>query len=202
MGAFYHRDSRRDYLQCGVCELVFVPPDWHLDPAAERAEYDLHRNYPRDEGYRRFLGRLAEPLCDRVAQPGRGLDFGCGPGPALDSMLREAGHEVALYDQFYQPDDAVFATGAYDFITATEVVEHLREPRFELARLWDCLRPGGYLGLMTKLVIDAEAFARWHYKNDPTHICFYTADTWRWWAGTVNAGLELIGSDVILLRKA
>lgn len=197
----FHIDLRRPYLQCGNCLLVFVPPGYHLDAAAEKAEYDLHQNRVDDPRYRRFLARLAEPLAARLPPGASGLDFGCGPGPALATMLRERGFRVALYDPFYHPDPAALR-GPLDFICATEVVEHLARPGAELARLWQLLRPCGWLGVMTKLVLDREAFSRWHYKNDPSHICFFSEDTWRWWAGQRGAGLELIGADVILLQKS
>jgi SAM-dependent methyltransferase len=193
-------DRRRQYWRCSRCALVFVPPEYFLDAAGEKAEYDLHCNDPHDAGYRRFLSRLAEPLVRRLVAPASGLDFGCGPGPALAAMLVEAGHEVALYDPFYE-DDASVLTQSYDFVTATEVVEHLHRPGPELERLWALLRPGGWLGVMTKLVLDAEAFQRWHYKNDPTHVVFFSRETWAWWAEGHSAELEIIGQDVILLRK-
>ena len=195
------RDRRRDYLRCGHCGLVFVPPRFYLSHAEEKAEYDLHRNLVDDPGYRGFLSRLANPLLARIPSAARGLDFGCGPGPALAAMLEEAGHQVSLYDVFYRPDTGVLEE-SYQFITATEVVEHLHQPAVVLEQLWAKLEPGGYLGIMTKLVRDAEAFARWHYKNDQTHVCFFSDLSWRWWAGQRSAQLECIGADVILLRKA
>lgn len=196
----FHRDQRRSYLRCGSCSLVYVPPAYYLDPESERAEYDLHCNEVDDPGYRRFLSRLARPLQQRLASGDRGLDFGCGAGPALAHMLREAGYEVALYDIFYHPDPAALK-GAYNFICATEVVEHLHAPGDELRRLWSLLQPGGWLGVMTKLVRDREAFSGWHYKNDPTHVCFFSRETWQWWALRQEARLEFMGADVILLQK-
>jgi hypothetical protein len=198
--ADYFRDRRRPYLQCGQCSLVFVPQEFLLDRAAEKAEYDLHRNDVDDPRYRSFLSRLAHPLVQRLAPGASGLDFGCGPGPALAHMLREAGFDVAVYDSFYVPDESVLEQ-RYDFICATEVVEHLHRPGPELDRLWSQLRSWGWLGIMTKLVRDAEAFATWHYKNDPTHVCFFSAQTWRWWAQRQGATLSIIGADVILLGK-
>ena len=179
LGQDFYQDRRRHYLRCGRCLLVWVPPAFFLPPAAEKAEYDLHQNSPDDPAYRAFLGRLLVPLMRRLPAAASGLEFGCGPGPALAAMLREAGHEVRLYDPFYFPDiDAL--EGCYDFITATEVVEHLHRPGAELQTLWSRLRPGGILGLMTKLVRDRDAFAKWHYKNDPTHVCFFSVETWNW----------------------
>jgi hypothetical protein len=196
----YSSDRLRHYLHCGTCKLVFVPPDLHLDQEAEKAQYDLHQNDPNDSGYQVFLSRLMNPLIERLTPGARGLDFGCGPGPALAQMLRGAGFAVALYDKFFAPNEATLAD-SYDFVTATEVVEHLRRPGWELQRLWSLLSSRGWLGIMTKLVQDPNSFARWHYKNDPTHICFYSADTWRWWASRHGASVEMIGADVILLQR-
>ena len=196
----FHRDKVRDYLRCPCCALIWVPPAFHLSRAAEKAEYDLHRNDPADPGYRRFLSRLFTPLQARLPAGARGLDFGCGPGPALAQMFREAGHPMALFDIFYADRPEVF-TEYYDFITATEVVEHLAQPRRELERLYRLLLPGGTLGLMTKLALDRDAFARWHYKNDRSHVCFFSRATFGWLAQLWQAELEILGQDVILLRN-
>ncbi len=198
--SFFLRDRRRPYQRCATCSLVFVPPQYYLSRDAERAEYALHQNDIADPGYRAFLSRLLQPLVSRLAPGACGLDFGCGPGPALAHMLRESGFQVALYDRIFAPDRDALAR-SYAFICATEVVEHLHHPGRELDRLWSLLQPGGWLGIMTKLVLDRDAFAGWHYKNDPTHVCFFSAATWRWWAHRYDASLEIVGADVILLQR-
>lgn len=196
----FARDARREYRRCEHCLLVWVPPAFHLSPAREKAEYDRHENTPGDPGYRRFLSRLAGPLMNCLAPGASGLDFGCGPGPALAVMLEECGCRVALYDVFYRPDTRVLQR-RYDFITATEVVEHLHRPGEELGRLWRLLRPGGVLGIMTKRVTGREAFLRWHYKNDPTHVGFFSDATFTWWAAQHGARRALPGADTALLFK-
>ncbi len=196
----FWRDQRRPYRRCDRCLLVFVPTDYHLSPAAEKAEYDLHRNDPGDSGYRRFLSRLFEPLCDRLPAGAKGLDFGSGPGPALALMLADAGFDMSIYDPFYAPQRAVLQN-RYDFISCSEVVEHFRCPGREFQMLWPLLAAEGWLGIMTKLVIDRQAFARWHYKNDPTHIAFFSRETFVFLAHKLNARLEIIAPDVILLQK-
>lgn len=196
----YCNDGRRAFVVCDGCALVFVSPGSYLSRQAEKAEYDLHQNRINDPGYRAFLSRLMQPLVQRLPPAAKGLDFGCGPGPALAQMLRESGFDVALYDPFYFPSDDVLGT-RYDFICATEVVEHLHHPGSELDRLWSRLLPGGWLGVMTKLVSGREAFAKWHYKNDPTHVCFFSVQTWRWWAERHGAAVEFVGADVILLQR-
>lgn len=197
--AFFHRDSRREYLRCDDCGLVFVPSPYFLSPEAEKDCYDYHQNNPADVGYRRFLARLARPLIERLSPGARGLDFGSGPGPTLSLMLAEAGFPTAIYDPFYKPN-AVWDDD-YDFVTASEVVEHLHRPMSDLDRIWSALKPGGCFGIMTKRVLDVTAFAKWHYKNDPTHVVFFSEETFIWLAQKWTAELEFVGDDVVFLQK-
>ncbi len=196
----FYQDKRRDYFRCVTCQLVFVLPEQFLSAAEEKAEYDLHQNSSHDKNYRRFLNRLFEPLNSRLASPGQGLDFGSGPGPTLSLMFAEAGHTMSIYDPFYAADISVWEY-QYDFITATEVVEHLHYPQKELNRLWTCLKPDGILGIMTKLTLDKAAFAGWHYKNDLTHVCFFSKPTFVWLATQWQARLTFVGNDVILFEN-
>lgn len=197
---FFFEDITREYLQCGLCKLVFVPDHYWVSMEEERATYDLHDNDVQDQGYRKFLSRLTTPLMERLNPEQKGLDFGCGPGPALAMMLEESGHQVDLYDPFYYNDRSVFDR-TYDFICATEVVEHLRDPEREFSTLFNMLKPGGWLAIMTKLVMDIDAFRKWHYIRDMTHICFYQQRTFNFLADHFNAAIDFVANDVILLNK-
>ncbi|MBS3803045.1 MAG: class I SAM-dependent methyltransferase [Oleiphilaceae bacterium] len=174
------------------------PAHW-LDPAEEKAVYDLHDNDAGDPGYRRFLNKLAEPLLARVPKGARGLDFGCGPGPVLAGMLADSGLAMTLYDPIYFPDPEAL-THTYDFITCTEVAEHLYDPRGTFAQLGRCLKPGGWLGVMTCFQTDDARFANWHYRRDPTHVVFYRQATLAWLARTMGWHLEVPVKDVALFR--
>lgn len=196
----YHRDNRRSFYSCETCYLVFVPPEQFLSAEEEKAAYDHHQNSPNDQGYRKFLSRLFTPMNERLGAGSHGLDFGSGPGPTLSLMFEEAGHSVAIYDYFYADDQSVLQP-SYDFITASEVVEHLHQPKEVLERLWNILKPGGILGIMTKRVLNREAFAKWHYKNDLTHVCFFSEPTFQWLADQWHAELTIVGNDVVLLKK-
>lgn len=197
----YAVDTRRAYFQCPRCALVFADPASHASPEEEKALYDLHENDPDDPGYRRFLGRLATPLRERLKPGMEGLDYGCGPGPALARMLEEGGMSMSVYDPYYAPDPAVLER-TYDFVTCTETVEHFRRPAEDWETLVALLRPGGWLGIMTQLVIDCERFCRWQYKNDPTHVGFYSEATFHWLASHFRLELERVGRDVMLLRAS
>jgi hypothetical protein len=196
----FSTDKRRNYLRCTVCSLVFVPSSQFLSAEDEKKRYDLHRNSPDNADYRRFLGRLFIPLKQRLAPGSSGLDFGSGPEPTLSRMFEEAGHSMMIFDQYYEHAPAALDL-QYDFITASEVVEHLREPRKELDRLWACLQCGGWLGIMTKFAAEPAAFPRWYYKNDLTHVCFFSPAAFAWLAAAWNADLIIPDDDVVLFRK-
>lgn len=196
----FHKDRNRWYYRCRNCNLIHVPPSQYLSRQAEYAEYNKHQNSEDDDGYRVFLSRLFTPLNERLSPESFGLDFGCGPGPTLSALFEEAGHRMNLYDPFFAVEKEAL-NNFYDFITASEVVEHLHHPAKELEHLWSILKPGGWLGIMTKLALDKSAFAKWHYKNDLTHVCFFSSATMRWLAEKWQAKQLQIGKDVTLFQK-
>lgn len=190
-----------DYWRCAACEATFLDPGQLPSWRDAGACYARHENDADDPHYRRFLARLAEPLLARLAPCSRGLDYGCGPGPALAAMLREARHRMTVYDPLFRPDAAALEP-AYDFITCTEVIEHFHHPAEEFDRLDALLRPGGWLGLTTCFQTEDARFAGWHYRRDPTHVVFYREATLRHLAAVRGWTCEVPAKDVALMRKA
>jgi len=196
----FFRDKRRNYLRCQACNLIFVPSSQFLSEADEKSRYDFHQNSPEDLKYCRFLSRMFIRLAPHLTPGSCGLDFGCGPEPLLSKMFEEAGYPMTTFDYFYKNVPSALSK-QYDFITATEVVEHLHDPGKDLHRLWACLKPGGRLGIMTKFAVDHENFSQWYYKNDRTHVCFFSRPTFTWLAVRWNADLTFHENDVVLFRK-
>ena len=194
----------RDYFRCPGCRLTFLDPAALPSKAEEKAQYDLHRNDPTDDGYRQFLSRLTGPLIvtlrEHFPDGASGLDFGCGPGPTLSGMLREKGFSMQDHDPVYAPDPQVLAQH-YDFITCTEVVEHFHAPGDAFALLDSLLRPGGILAIMTSWLMNDANFIHWHYRRDPTHVCFYKPATFQWLADRYGYALMLPDTNITLLRK-
>ena len=197
---FFMSVAGRDYWRCPQCHATWLDPAQRLPNEQEKAEYDQHRNEVGDPGYRGFLSRLANELTPRLAPGARGLDFGCGPGPALVAMLREQGFDAQGFDPFYAPDSQLLAR-RYDFITCTEVVEHLHVPAAVFEQLDALLEPGGWLGVMTCFQTDDERFAGWHYRRDPTHVVFYREATMHWLARSLGWSCIVPRKDVALFRK-
>lgn len=190
----------RDYWRCETCEARFLDPRQHPSREEEFSHYLHHENDPDDPGYRRFLSRLAEPLLARLPAGSCGLDYGCGPGPALAAMLREAGHDVALHDPFFRPEPEALAR-QYDFVICTETAEHFHRPADEFDRLAGLVRPGGWLAVMTCFQTDDARFAGWHYRKDPTHVVFYREATLHHIARSRGWNCEIPLKDVALMRR-
>lgn len=177
-----------------------MAPECRFSAADEKAVYTLHDNNPDDPGYRRFLSRLGNPLLERLLPGSSGLDFGCGPGPALARMLEESGMKMSLYDPYFYPDTSILDQ-RYDFITCTEVIEHLYNPAQVFRQLDSLLLPGGLLGVMTCFQTDDDRFANWHYRRDPTHVVFYRQATLEWLADHHGWQLDVPAKDVAIFRK-
>lgn len=192
--------DQRDYWRCATCEARFLDPAQRPARQDEYADYLHHENDPDDAGYRRFLSKLVDPLLDKLKPRSCGLDYGCGPGPALAAMLREVGHTMALYDPFFYPDQEPLGR-IFDFIACTEVAEHFHFPADEFDRFDKMLRPGGWLAVMTCFQTDDARFANWHYRKDPTHVVFYREETLRLIAAQRGWTCEIVVKDVALMHK-
>ncbi len=108
---------------------------------------------------------------------------------------------MAIYNPFFAPDPSTLER-QYDFVTCTEVVEHFHRPASDWRRLVSLVKPGGWLGIMTKLTPEIDGFTNWHYIRDPTHVCFFCRATFRYLAKRDGLNLEFVLEDVILFRKS
>ena len=194
--SLFHKDQHREYFQCSICSYVFVPSKYHLSESEEKLRYDTHNNDSQDSRYREFLSQLTLPLQEIISDGSVGLDFGSGPGPTLSLMLEEEGYQVDLYDKYYAKDESVFDK-EFDFITLTEVIEHLSDPIFELKRLTSMLKPGGCIAIMTQTMTKEIDFSKWYYKNDPSHIGFYNQESLIFLANYLGLGVNFHSDRVI-----
>jgi len=187
------------YWRCRSCQATLLDPAHFLPREAEHRHYLSHDNRIDDPRYRAFLSRLAEPLLERLQRPSRVLDYGCGPGPALAAMLREASHDVSVYDPFFAPDRAVLEA-RYDAIASTETVEHFHAPAVEFRKLRSLLAEGGLLAIMTCFQTNDSRFADWHYRKDPTHVVFYKSATFEHLARRWSMTCTIPAKDIVILE--
>ena len=196
---FFFKDKTRNYRKCLVCSLIFVPAEFHISRESEKARYEQHNNTSNDIGYRQFLERITTPIKEHFKLGANGLDFGCGPMPLLAEILKENGYRMEVYDSFYADDESVFEK-KYDFIVSTEVFEHLRKPLEEFKKLFSIIKENGMLAIMTLPHNNSIDFKTWHYKNDRTHICFYSIETFNWLAKHLGLEYSQIENDIFVFR--
>lgn len=173
------------YWHCMRCDLRFLDADFYLTRADEEARYRHHENDVHDVGYQKYAEPLINSLKCRLNSFSLGLDYGCGAGSVAGHLLNCLTSPIALYDPVFHPHSAVLDQ-RYDFVIASEVVEHFHEPGREMAHLRQLLRPKGFLAVMTKLYGQEIDFANWYYRKDPTHVCFYSRETMQWIATFYN----------------
>ena len=188
------------YWQCFSCEAKFLDNSFHINADAERDRYLEHENIVDDPGYRNFLSKLTKPLKEKLSSSSTGLDFGCGHGPALADILTKDNFKIDLYDPFFFPNKDIFSK-TYDFITCTETAEHFFSPKKEFDTLNSLLKPNGWLGVMTCFLTTREAFDKWYYRRDPTHVVFYAEKTFEVIAKQRDWKCEIVTKDVVLFYK-
>ncbi len=167
----------RLYLACPACGFIFLSPGSRPQPAEARARYLLHRNSLDESGYRRMLEEFADKTILPFAPPGaRALDFGSGPGPSLEPILRERGLEAYSWDPLFKDDPGALAR-SYAVLAMHEVIEHCADPLATLSKATGLLAPGGILAIATHFrPSEPSAFMSWWYRQDSTHVSFFTAD--------------------------
>jgi SAM-dependent methyltransferase len=192
--------SGASYRDCESCGLVFLERSYWLTPEAELAHYQTHNNDVHDPRYQKFVAPIVEHIRLQLPAGSRGLDYGAGPGPVISHLLSLDGFEMSLFDPFYWKNEAVLKD-CYDFIVASEVVEHFHYPNQEFTRLRSLLNPGGRLAILTHMLTEGRDFKSWYYHQDPTHVVFYRPRTLEWIKRHFNfSSLELAGERAAFLK--
>lgn len=200
--SFVHEKTDTTYYHCKVCEYIFKSPECHQDFDSQKERYNLHTNNEEDEGYKAYFQRFLDFILPLVDKPDLALDFGCGRSVLLASLLEKEGIVCDYYDPIYHPD-TLNDNKQYELIVSTEVFEHLHQPRDVFESLLVRLKKGGFLALQTQFhPHNIEAFKKWYYHQDPTHIVFFTAQTFK--ALCESFGCQYIGDNgknMIVIRK-
>ena len=173
--ASYFEDIANYFFTCSNCGSVFRDPATFLSPSEEKERYLTHNNDVNDPAYQEFVSPITEAVQKNYSNKANGLDYGAGTGPVIAKILEDRGYEIALYDPFFHPNEAVLDK-TYDFVVCCEVIEHFHRPLEEFRRLRKLLKPGGHLFCMTDPLPSSAEFEAWYYKNDPTHVIFYSED--------------------------
>lgn len=194
------QDKKRCFYICQTCGLTFADANSHLPPAAEKQRYGRSRIASKQ----RQLSQFILPLLTQIQLQQKGSLTGLNFGRVLDqtslATIESAGHTFKQYDPFFAPDHEPLKQD-YDFICCYRVFEHFQYPFKEWRLLTRLLKPGGWLAISTPLLIDLEGFAKWHYKNNLTHVSFYQRLTFEYLASNSDFELLFAAKDLVLMQK-
>lgn len=199
---FFTDRTGKIYRHCIKCSGVFLSPLFYLNKHDEFARYNTHNNIVSDINYQRFVSDLVGLIKTKERKNTLGLDFGCGPGPVIQHLLIREGFHLLTYDPYYQPDKNVLAK-VYDYIVSCEVIEHFNAPNVSFSLLKNLLKPQASLYLKTDVLYDlsVQNFEKWGYRNDPTHVFFYTLKTFEFIKKEYNFSSLEIQARTIILRN-
>ncbi len=176
---FSHNKTNITYYHCKPCEYIFKSPHCYQDLMEQKERYDLHENNENDAGYKAYFQRFIDFISPLPSELSTALDFGCGRTSLLSSMLEEKGIICDYYDPIYHPH-TLSNNKKYELIVSTEVFEHLHQPKVVFESLLERLKKGGYLAIQTQFhANDMEIFKKWYYHQDPTHVVFFRAKTFK-----------------------
>jgi len=159
--------------ECGLGRLHPQPPAQTVEGFYPPEYYGDSRNKfsgPVEFVMRRLAARRARWLVHDIPRGGRVLDVGCGRGLLLNAFLErglethgvEASRnavqgadpraEIAIAPRLA---DVGYASGYFDAVVLSHVLEHLPDPRGTLEEIHRVLRPGG------KLFVAIPNFSSW-----------------------------------------
>jgi Zn-finger nucleic acid-binding protein len=171
----FSQDKKRHYHQCSQCSFVFVDSSEYISKEEEEKRYSTHNNSAEDSRYVEYLTKVRDSFLEMKLSGNNGVDIGCGSSTLLADLFRQTGQHLLSYDPQFHPSQD-WMNSKYDFFTLSEVIEHLHHPLEVLSSLRDKLNPGGKIFVKTEFIPPKEKreFNLWYYKNDDTHVHFYT----------------------------
>ena len=190
----------RAYLKCKSCTSIFVDPTDLYSHADEKARYLEHNNDVFDEGYRNFVNPIINAVTNKFEPHHLGLDFGSGTGPVISQVLKEKGFSIEQYDPFFQNNISLLDK-KYDYIVSCEVIEHFYNPLKEFDLLCEMLNRDGELICMTHIYSEEINFKKWYYKDDPTHVFFYTQKAFEFIKSEFNLSELIIENRLVRFVK-
>jgi 2-polyprenyl-3-methyl-5-hydroxy-6-metoxy-1,4-benzoquinol methylase len=171
--------------------------DYFENPAFRNIDHDAYfgyMDYLRDRTNIQMRLRQVLARIERHEWRGRILDVGCGMGlfvevaalAGWDAWGVDLNQPAIAWAQQHVSENVRAGTvaeiaapdGWFDCITMFDVIEHLADPRAELADVWRALRPGGLLVVVTPdagAVMSRALGSHWlEMKRAPEHLQFFT----------------------------
>ena len=195
-------------VRCDQCATCYQWPQlpWSELKRYYEGDYDSYATAIQDESswlrraVLRVYPRKMRRFVERFHQSGQLLDVGCGSGLFLEEMQRSGRWElqglepttsaaayvrqrfgIPVIEQTFEQVD--LAPESLDLVTLWHVLEHVQDPVGTLRKIWQGLRPGGYLICS---VPNYESLSRclfgpyWVGWDLPRHLFIFPRETLIW----------------------
>ncbi|OJF77580.1 MAG: hypothetical protein BKP49_00945 [Treponema sp. CETP13] len=210
-------NTKNMYWRCKNCNGIIRDKSFLLSPPEQKKRYLYHNNDINDPGYKKFLMDFIQPILDEASQNcsiiqkpiTRIIDYGCGPikietlsnlncifqalvekSNSDNQTLFASDCELLQWDPFFSPNPIALKDPA-DLVCCLEVVEHFENSKDDFEYLAKACKVGGIVVIGTMLVPDKdEDFKKWWYKNDATHVSFYSLESLKQCG--INVGLQYV----------
>ncbi|MCD4667244.1 MAG: class I SAM-dependent methyltransferase, partial [Sulfurimonas sp.] len=159
-----------------------------------------HENDVNDKGYQKFISPISDAILKDFTKDAKVLDCDAGTGPVLSKVLQDNNYTVKQYDPYFYNYPELLEQ-SYDYIGSCEVIEHFYDPYKEFKLLKKISNPSAKIYLMTEIYNEGIDFASWYYKNDPTHVFFYTKETFEWIKNEFAFKDVIINKRLIIFRN-
>lgn len=194
-----HKTVDEYYYICSTCGAYVKDEKFYLSSRKEKERYKEHENDVHDEGYQQFTSPITDAVLENHSADQLGLDYGSGTASVISKQLHDQGYQVILYDPFFYPDED-YLNHRYDYIFSCEVFEHFHNPKNEIEKLLQLLKPEGLLYIMTHLYNTDIDFENWYYRNDSTHVFIYTTKTIAYIAEKYQLDIVEMTDRLIVMR--
>lgn len=189
-----------EYYQCNTCYAYVKDENLWFSSDKEKHHYEQHNNDTKDIGYQKFTAPVTNAILNRFSNDSLGLDYGCGKGPVITEQLKKKGYKIDLYDPYFYPNET-YIENIYDYIFSCEVFEHFYNPKEEIIKLKNILKPNGLLIVKTHLFNDQIDFKNWYYRKDQTHVFIYTYETVEYIAKRYNFETIVLEEKLFILKN-
>lgn len=204
----YHSDGEWPIVRCSHCHFMFVTPRPDTDSIGQfypddYKPYSVSPSIHAPSRLRQFaknsfkrIFNSYEVVIPRPANGGSALEVGCASGRNL-IQLHQSGWQVfglepsnSAVESLSRLDyvdakqgtisSANYSSNSFDLILASMVLEHLHHPRHDVEKIFQWLKPGGYLSgsVPNSASWEFNYFkGEWYGLHLPHHLCHFTPDT-------------------------
>ena len=179
-----------EYYLCHNCGLIFQKREQLPHYFEEKERYLEHENDLERQDYMSYLQESTKRIFNFPISKKSLLDYGCGPVKGLENIWNKEFEYLASFDAIFHKNTD-FKVKTFDVICCIEVIEHFYCPAKSFEHINSLLGKSSFVLFRTEFLESCDKLEKWWYRKDPTHVCFYNSQTWKYLEKKMNWKLVL-----------